>query len=102
MKQKNRIHIRTLQGRAKVLLVIVSGVLLSQVLGDNQGPRPSRMDPVSDAHKQGIAKGLAGNFGLGPFQASLEMKENADFLLTPALLVQEALSDDIIMTYPSE
>lgn len=28
------------------------------------------------------------------FQASLEMKENADLLLTPALLVQEALSDE--------
>jgi hypothetical protein len=33
---------------------------------------------------------------------SLEMKENADFLLTAALLVQEAISDDIIITYPSE
>jgi hypothetical protein len=33
---------------------------------------------------------------------SLEMKENVDFLLTPAFLIQEALSDDIIATYPSE
>jgi len=36
------------------------------------------------------------------FSPSLEMKENVDFLLTPALLVQEAISDDIIITYPSE
>lgn len=36
------------------------------------------------------------------FRPSLEMKENVDFLLTPALLVQEAISDDIIITYPSE
>lgn len=36
------------------------------------------------------------------FEASLEMKENVDFLLTPALLVQEAISEDIVITYPSE
>ena len=33
---------------------------------------------------------------------SLEMKENVDFLLSPALLIQEVLSDDIVTTYPSE
>jgi hypothetical protein len=32
----------------------------------------------------------------------LEMKEHVDFLLTPALLVQEAISEDIIITYPTE
>ena len=36
------------------------------------------------------------------FQPSLEMKENVDFLLTPALLVQQAMSDDVTVTYPSE
>jgi len=36
------------------------------------------------------------------FRPSLEMKENVDFLLTPALLMQEVLSDEIITTYPSE
>ena len=36
------------------------------------------------------------------FTPSLEMKENVDFLLTPALLMQEAMSDDLIITYPSE
>jgi hypothetical protein len=30
------------------------------------------------------------------------MKEHVDFLLTPALLVQEAISEDIIITYPTE
>jgi len=38
----------------------------------------------------------------GGFRPSLEMKENVDFLLTPALLMQETLSDEIITTYPSE
>ena len=36
------------------------------------------------------------------FEPSLEMKENVDFLLTPALLVQQAISEDIVITYPSE
>lgn len=33
---------------------------------------------------------------------SLEMKENVDFLLTPAIMVQEAMSLDVIPTYPAE
>jgi hypothetical protein len=36
------------------------------------------------------------------FRPSLEMKENVDFLLTPALLVQEAMSSEAVITYPSE
>ena len=36
------------------------------------------------------------------FTVSLEMKENVDFLLTPALLVQEALCEDVVITYRSE
>ena len=36
------------------------------------------------------------------FQSSLEMKENTEFLLTPALLLQESLSSEAIMTFPSE
>ncbi len=36
------------------------------------------------------------------FEPSLEMKENVDFLLTPALLVQQAISEGVVITYPSE
>lgn len=36
------------------------------------------------------------------FEPSLEMKENVDFLLTPALLVQQVISEDVVITYPSE
>lgn len=36
------------------------------------------------------------------FHPSIEMKENVDFLLTPALLVQESISKDVVITYPSE
>ena len=33
---------------------------------------------------------------------SLEKKENVDFVLTPALLMQEIMSDDLLITYPTE
>jgi hypothetical protein len=33
---------------------------------------------------------------------SLEKKENVDFVLTPALLMQEAMSEDTVITYPTE
>jgi len=33
---------------------------------------------------------------------SLAQREPSDFLLTPALLVQEAVSDGVILTYPEE
>jgi hypothetical protein len=36
------------------------------------------------------------------FRPSLEMRENVDFLLTPALVVQEAMSEDVLITYPWE
>ena len=87
----------------RILITVVLLVLLSQVLASNPPvPLRPRKVPVPEAHKERIAKGLAGNFGLGPFQPSLEMKENVDFLLTPALLVQEAICDDVVITYPTE
>ncbi len=96
--------IKTQQGPVRVLVAIGLLMLLSQVLARDQGPVPLRPRnvPVPEAHKERIAKRIASGYGLGPFQPSIEMKENADFLLTPALLVQEAISDDIIMTYPTE
>ena len=57
-------------------------------------------DPTQRAREAGLrAASRTATAGARP---SLEMKENVDFMLTPALLVQEALSDDIIITYPSE
>lgn len=87
-----------------MLAAIILLVLLSQVLGSNQTPAPLRPRNVQvpETQKQRIAKKIASGYGLGQFQPSLEMKENVDFLLTPALLVQEALCDDIVITYPTE
>jgi len=96
-------HINIRRHFTRVLLVIASLILLSQVLGSNPPSlQRSRNVPVSEVHKERIARRIAADYGLGPFQPSLEMKENADFLLTPAILVQESLSDGIITTYPTE
>ena len=100
---KRELHINIRRHFTRVFRVIILSILLSQVLGSNPpSMQRSRNVPVPEAHKRRIAGQIASGYGLGPFQPSLEMKENADFLLTPALLVQEALSDDMIMTYPTE
>lgn len=104
MNKRRSTYIKIRRGPVRVLVAVVLLMLLTQVLGDNRRPRPSRSRrvPVPEAQKERIARGLAAGSGLGLFQPSLEMKENADFFLTPALLVQEALSDNIIITYPTE
>ena len=43
---------------------------------------------------QGAYSGLA--------EPSFEMRENVDFILTPAILVQEAILDGYILIYPEE
>jgi hypothetical protein len=104
MKHKYTTHIKIRTGSVKTLVALLLLILFTQVLGDNQRPRPprSRRGPVTESQKQHIAGQLASSYVLGMFRPSLEMKENEDFLLTPALLVQEALSDDIVITYPTE
>ncbi|OHB79637.1 MAG: hypothetical protein A2Z25_00485 [Planctomycetes bacterium RBG_16_55_9] len=104
MKNEYGIYTTLHRGLTKLLVSIVIFILLTQVLGDNPKPRPSRprQIPVPEAQKERIAGQIASNYGGGPFQLSLETKEHADFLLTPALLVQEAICDDIIITYPTE
>ena len=104
MKNENSAYTDVRKILARVLVIILLMVLLTQVMADNQqlGPlRPSKAS-IPESEKQRIAGRLASGYGLGSFRPSLEMKENADFLLTPALLVQEAISEDVIITYPTE
>ena len=63
---------------------------------------PRRSNVPAETLPEGVAKEIGSPSRLANFTMSLEMKENADFLLTPALLVQEALREDIIITYPTE
>ena len=50
---------------------------------------------------QAEVRELVANAVMGNFEPSLEMRESVDFLLTPAFLVQEALSEDVVLTYPA-
>ena len=86
----------------------VGGVLLMLVLQTDLGgsdlPSPSHatnniLDRAQEeeAIKTRAAEKLAINY-----RPSLQMKENVDFLLTPALLIQEAISPNVVLTYPSE
>jgi hypothetical protein len=54
-----------------------------------------------DAWKQ-MAKRLATGPAVANFAPSLETREVADFLITPALVIQEAISEQVVPTYPSE
>jgi predicted DNA-binding protein (UPF0251 family) len=85
MKQTYSTHIKIRTGYVRILVALLLLILLTQVLGDNQRPRPprSRSGQIPEAQKQHIAGRLASGYGLGMFQPSLEMKESADFLLTP-------------------
>lgn len=86
------------------LIGIVVAVCVSLVSGNSpiQKTREadrskSVLDGATPATRSGILRAA-----MQVFEPSLEMKENVDFLLTPALLVQEAISKDIVVTYPSE
>jgi hypothetical protein len=54
----------------------------------------------TDAERGTVQRHLGVSFRMA--DASLEVREQVDFLLTPALLVQEAVSDGVILTYPEE
>ena len=55
--------------------------------GDGNGSRTEAREMIADTIMRN-------------FEPSLEMKEVTDFLLTPALLVQEAVSRGVVLTYP--
>jgi hypothetical protein len=88
------------------LAQVVTAVLLSLISGHGQPLRPpsAESDPVvpkgSDERKAAEAAGAKQTSSL--FAPSLETMERADFLLTPALLMQEAISEKVVITYPSQ
>lgn len=48
------------------------------------------------------AREIATRHAIPNFELSFEVRENADFILTPAILVQEAIADTIVLTYPEQ
>lgn len=69
-----------------------------QLLPRHQSYVPTRQEEQDRA----LAENIASGYIIKNFTPSLEMKEKADFLLTPALLMQGVVSDGILLTYPEE
>jgi hypothetical protein len=96
---------RFIKLQAVVLVIVVLFILsFKQAPAGNSVPAPNRSRATTPLKSgqglESLRKSLRGS--TGNFQTSLEMKENVDFLLTPALLVQEVISEDVVITYPSE
>lgn len=91
-----------------VFVVANVGVFLFTAPGPPQtktvGPRADQaIDPRAlPANRVGLAGEIAGGAFIGPSMLSLEMRENVDFLLTPALIVQGAITEGDIVSYPEE
>ena len=90
--------------RAGVICALLACMSLVHAL--EEGDILRRVSPVAASQltvaERDAAIRAAHNMGGDSFVASVEMKENVGFLLTPALLLQEVVSDDVVITYPSE
>jgi hypothetical protein len=89
-------------------LAALAGVLLCLSLGvrgtSGQGDAREARTPAPTTFEEEAIRRAAG-VHVVPFRmfdTSLGVREQVDFLLTPALLVQEAVSDGVVLTYPEE
>ena len=87
-----------------VWLVVPMGVLLGLGMGAGEASdegTPAGFRQLEEEMKAGRGPVLL-NVSYPMADVSLAVREQVDFLLTPALLVQEAVSDDVVLTYPEE
>ncbi len=93
------------------LLIVLMYVLLG--MGAAKIPDPGMPPGLRRVHEMIDANGLDTrqtapimnqvlNVSYRMADLSLAVREQVDFLLTPALLVQEAMSDNVVLTYPEE
>jgi hypothetical protein len=85
-----------------IVLVVLMGMLLGLGMGAAKAPdqgTPPGLRRLEEDMKTGGPLIIV-NYQMADL--SLAVREQVDFLLTPALLVQEAVSDDVILTYPEE
>lgn len=67
-----------------------------------QSVSTNKQNVTPAVNMQQIAERVTANNLAGDFIVSVEVKEASDFLLTPALLVQEILLEEVLPTYPRE
>jgi hypothetical protein len=99
---------------ALALLVVLTCALLGLGMGaakaPDQGTPPffGNLENAKEARRQGKdEEAMRLEFAvLGTDYRALDfvlvMQEQVDFLLTPALLVQEAVSENVVLTYPDD
>lgn len=85
-----------------VLLCVLLCLSVGAVLARSEVPPGWRrvFDAPTPEEKATVMRHL--NYDTYLTDISLEVREVDDFLLTPALLVQEAVSEGVILTYPEE
>ena len=98
MELKGEKQLADALGAAAVLLCLL---VLSIIFG-GQREVAAGVAPIQQTNGQAFASQLAVKHTTSNFEPSLDMSENADFLLTPALLIQEAVSTQIVLTYPGQ
>lgn len=87
-----------------MLLILLTGVSLGLSMGIGSTPDnglPPGWRQLEEEMKAGRGPGVL-NLDYSMVDLSMAAREQVDFLLTPALLVQEAVSDDVVLTYPEE
>lgn len=101
-------HIESANGQSRVVLStrlrLATISLFIAVLPGSIVSLPQTQDQIGslESRQQKVVSQMAVDAATFVFKPSLEMKENVDFLLTPALLVQNSLSNGLVVTYPSE
>jgi len=76
-----------------------SAASVKRVVG-GRSPVPGQRQKLTREKLDAFLRGPAFNSYMADL--SLAVREQDDFLLTPALLVQEAVSDGVVLTYPEE
>jgi len=85
-----------------ITAVVVLGFLVSSEVASAPRPKRAALGGSPGNPTQAAAQSIATKQARTNFERSLEAKGNTDFLLTPALLVREAISSGAFVTYPSE
>jgi hypothetical protein len=84
------------------VVTVILFISLASGSGASNIQEPNKAASQTAAPKNVSMERQIMNSATQAFQPSLETKENVDFILTPALLMQEVMSQDIVITYPTE
>jgi hypothetical protein len=100
MKYFDSIRLRT---RYRVLALPAICVVINLVQWGNTQPLlspPAVPASIKQSGRSAAALKMAVQNTKANFEPSLTAMEETDFLITPALILQEAISADVIITYP--